>query len=324
MRPREQLAGEKLSGGWKVIRMLTKKSSTGSNFSVGYLVENDDGRQGFLKAMDYLEALMHPNALEMLKQFADIYLFEKQICEICRDRHFRRIVHAIDSGSIMPDPRNPASRVEYLIFELADGDVRAHLDARLPTDTAFMLRVLHNVATALQQLHGGEMAHQDTKPSNVLIGKEHAGAKLADLGRAWSKAFPSPFDGAPIAGDPSYAPPELLYRAVPADAEGRRFGCDLYYFGNLIAFVFTRVSVNSLLAEHLQMEHLPLRWGGSFAEVMPYLRSAFGAALAELEAHFPTAIREPVLEMVRQLCEPEPSLRGHPLKSSRAPKSIRS
>ena len=44
MRPREQLEGEKLPGGWTVGKTISKKGGTGSNFSVGYLVTNEDGR----------------------------------------------------------------------------------------------------------------------------------------------------------------------------------------------------------------------------------------------------------------------------------------
>lgn len=52
-------------------------------------------------------------------------------------------------------------------------------------------------------LHGLDIAHQDLKPSNVL----------------------------PIAGDPTYAPPELLYNYVPADWNVRRYACDVYLLG---------------------------------------------------------------------------------------------
>src|SRR5687767_977954 len=119
MRPREQLEGVTLPGGWKVTRKLTK-GGTGGNFSIGYTVEHEDGRKGFLKAMDYHEALLSADAPKMFKLFTDMYLFEKQVCEACRDHHLSRIVHAIDSGSLI-DRDYPANRVEYLVFELAEG-----------------------------------------------------------------------------------------------------------------------------------------------------------------------------------------------------------
>src|SRR4051812_25201294 len=189
MRPREQLEGERLPGGWMVGKMIQKKGGTGSNFSVGYLVRNEDGRECYLKAMDYHDAMMAANTPDELKFYAELYGFEKRICEFCRDLHLSRVVHAIESGSIVPPPSAPYGKVEYIIFELAAGDVRRHLDMHPGFDTEFMLRVVHNVAVALQQLHQGEMAHQDAKPSNVMVLPNNSGAKIGDLGRAWNKMF---------------------------------------------------------------------------------------------------------------------------------------
>jgi serine/threonine protein kinase len=319
MRPREQLSGQKLPNGWTVTKLLGKKSSTGGNFSVGYVVQNDDGRQGFLKAMDYVDAFKAPDTAEELKRCAELYLFEKQICAACRDSHLSRVVHAIESGSILPDPNQPLGKVEYLIFELADGDIRAHLDARpMFDDVAFVFRVLHNVATGIQQLHTAEMAHQDLKPSNVLVFKQNSGSKIADLGRAWASAFPGPHDGYPVPGDHGYAPPELLYRDPPTDPRRRRFGSDLYHFGNLIVFMLTRAQMNSLIWKHLSHSHRPYTWGGSFSDVLPYVKTAFSESLAEIETLFPTQARPELLRMVRELCEPNPCYRGHPLDSQGA------
>ncbi len=311
MRPREQLAGLSLPGGWTVRTLLSKKSATGGNFSIGYLVENDDGRKGFLKAMDYVEAFSHPDTPSELKRMAEMYIFEKSICAACAD--LSRVVHAIEHGSILPDPNQPMGKVEYLIFELADGDVRGHLDATPDIGNGFVLRVLHNVAAGLQQMHSRSMAHQDLKPSNVLIFEEQIGSKIGDLGRAWAKAFPAPHDDYTVAGDRGYAPPELLYRAVPTDPSQRRFGCDLYHFGSLIVFVFTQVHINSLLWKHLAKDHQPYSWGGTYQEVLPYLQAAFGGALSDLLVTFPDDLRDDLVEMVGQLCEPDPDRRGHPL-----------
>lgn len=64
----------------------------------------------------------------------------------------------------MTNPANSFTKVDYLIFELADGDVRSHLDAMPAFDAAFLLRTLHHVATGLQQLHRAQIAHQDLNP----------------------------------------------------------------------------------------------------------------------------------------------------------------
>ena len=150
------------------------------------------------------------------------------VCARCKSQSLKNVVHAIDSGSFWLDPIDNHSVVEYLIFELAEGDIRAHLDASPMFDTAFALHNLHQIARALQELHRIDIAHQDLKPSNVLVFRASEVSKVADLGRAWSRDFKSPYDGWSITGDRTYAPPELYYNAVPSDEATRRFGCDLY------------------------------------------------------------------------------------------------
>jgi serine/threonine protein kinase len=60
---------------------------------------------------------------------------------------------------------NPAT---YLPFELATGDLREQVDLSRRFDLAYRLRVLHNSAKGLSQLHNSHIAHQDLKPSNVV------------------------------------------------------------------------------------------------------------------------------------------------------------
>src|SRR4029078_6903029 len=105
----------------------------------------------------------------------------------------------------------------YLIVELADGDIRSHLDTQAVLDAVFVMKMLHHVAIGLKQLHTANIAHQDLKPSNVLVFRKQMEGKICDLGRAWDKNGAGPYDHDPIAGDWHYAPPEFLYDAIPTD-----------------------------------------------------------------------------------------------------------
>ena len=120
-----------------------------------------------------------------------------------------RVVWALEDGSVKVDD-SLFGRVNYLILETADCDVRTYLSGMQDVDIAWLLRALHHIATGLMQLHQEGIAHQDAKPSNVLV-FNGATSKIADLGCASLKGTASPRDDCAAAGDLRYAPPELLY-----------------------------------------------------------------------------------------------------------------
>jgi eukaryotic-like serine/threonine-protein kinase len=318
MTPAEQLGGETLAGGWIVgQRVSPKPTGTGGHFSIGYLVSHSDGRKGFLKAMDYTAAFASANTADELKRLTEAYTFEREIHLKCNDHRITRVVHALHYGSHVAttSPLGLFAKVEYLIFERADGDVRAMLD-RLPAfDLVFALRTLHSAAAALMQMHSVGIAHQDLKPSNVLIFEAERQAKLGDLGRAWDKNIPAPHHVFAIAGDLGYAPPELLY-GQPLAEDDRRFGCDIYLLGSLAVFLFTRVHINALLTKHLdpsfRVRHANLTYDG----VVTYLKSAFADALDEFSMHVPEVVRDTLTLIVAELCEPDYRRRGNPIKTS--------
>ena len=54
----EQLLGIVLPEGWTVVeRHRQTSTATGGNFSVGYIVMDEEGRRGFLKAIDFARIL---------------------------------------------------------------------------------------------------------------------------------------------------------------------------------------------------------------------------------------------------------------------------
>ena len=172
---RISLLGEKLNEGWTVIERVPRnpQGSTGSNFSQGYIVENHDARRGFLKAMDYADAMRSKNTPDELKRIVDAYTFERDLCLDCRHKKLTGVVHAITHGEHIKDPdayMSEFSKVNYLIFELADhGDIRAYIDSKRGCGDVFKLKALHNIANALRQLHLHGIAHQDLKPSNIMV-----------------------------------------------------------------------------------------------------------------------------------------------------------
>jgi eukaryotic-like serine/threonine-protein kinase len=317
--PADELSGLALENGWTVTSKVTPSdSATGGAFSVGYLVEHATGRRGFLKALDFSEAA-DPLADQPreLQRLTGEFNFERELLALCRDLRLSRIATAIEDGSVALSPETFGAlyRVHYLIFELAEGDLRAILDSSADINLVWRFRMLRDVATGLKQLHGHGVAHQDLKPSNVL---DYAvdGAKIGDLGRACARDRKGPSDEFFIAGDTAYAPPELLYGAVSSDWHVRRCGCDAYLLGGLVFFLFTRSSLTATIQANLVAAHTCREWKGIFRDAVPYVRQAFEAALADFAADATRQagqnIGTELVAIVRQLCEPDPSLRGHP------------
>lgn len=297
-------------------RLERPPGATGGNFSEGYIVESGAGQRAFLKALDFSSALQSPDAARALEAMTAAYNFERDLLNKCRDNRLDRVVVSIDDGSVSIDPSNPAGVVQYLIFELADGDVRSRLELSTALDTAWKLRSLHHVATGLFQLHGQGIAHQDLKPSNILLFRGSI-SKIADLGRAAYQGHEAPHEDYQVAGDWSYAPPELLYGHLPSDWSARRYGCDAYLLGSMVVFLFTALSMTSLLLGALHPSQHWRVWRGRFPDILPFLREAFGRAVDGFEKSVPEVVRDDLSMMLRQLCDPDPALRGHPLTRAR-------
>ena len=292
-----KLAGLTLDGGWKVLRPVDLSGkTTGGHFSQGYIVENTDGRQGFLKALDYSRALRSKDPARALQAMTAAFNFERDILEECAQKNLSRIIRAIGAGKVHLDPQLPETLVEYLVFELAKGDVRSVLDVGDSFDVAFALRTLHHVAVGLRQLHGLGIAHQDIKPSNVLLFEDEA-SKVGDLGRASKKGQVAPHDSFQVPGDWSYAPPELLYGQVEPDWSRRRFGCDAYLLGSMVVFFFADTSMTALVEAELPSFYHWRHWSGQYGAVLPHIRHALGAAIRTIESDIPKHLRQEIAEM---------------------------
>jgi serine/threonine protein kinase len=313
--PAEQLEGLVLNNDWTVGKPIIRTSAqTGGCFSCAYHVTRANGETAFLKAMDFAAALREPDPAKALNELTSAFLFERAILEECADRKMSRIVRAIDGGITTAG----GSGVQYLIFEEAKGgDLRKHLESAGRFDLAWTLTCIHNICVGVRQLNGADIAHQDLKPSNVL-NFPGDGQKLADLGRAWHKLRPSPHDAKLFAGDWGYTPPEFLYGYACPDAADRRFGADFYLVGSLILFLFSGLRASQMLVGALAPDHHPRLFAGTYQEVLPYLQHAFSLNLGQIKGWFPdAALGEEIVDVIRQMCNPDLSTRGDRLHASK-------
>ncbi|OWJ56176.1 protein kinase domain-containing protein [Inquilinus limosus] len=294
---------------------------TGGNFSVGYIVEKE-GRRAFLKALNLASAMHSADVLGALKSMTEAAIFEASIHAVCSQHKMDRVVLAVASGQIKIGV-NLQDTVPYLILELADGDVRRRL--RIVDNSfrlAWGLRALHHAATGLAQIHKRGIAHQDLKPSNLLNFGDQKAFKIGDFGRAVRQGAQPPHEDFLVAGDPTYAPPELLYGQVDPDWNSRRMGCDIYLLGSMLCFFVLGEGTTPLLMGRLAPAHRPQiwngRWIGSYSDVLPNIRNAFTNVIDDFSSEVEERLKGELTSVLIQLCEPDPLFRGHPLARAQA------
>lgn len=316
--------------GWKVDSMkAARPGDSGGNFSIGYYVTHEQSKKkGFLKAIDISPEILLGDAVR-IQQMTEIFNFEVELLEMCKSSS--RIVTAITSGSIIPGTiaNTIMSPVFYLIFELVDSDARQQVNLRLRLPKYETCEALHQIAAGLNQLHP-RIAHQDIKPSNILYVTPPAqtattDTKIADLGRGahMQKGVPALYSTLKYMGTMAYSPPELLYGQLSPDFAERRLSCDLYSLGSMVTFFFCGQPTNVFLAKELDPAHLWGTWANDYATVMAYVQAAFADSLFDIRVHVEqymnpgtsqkakAAVTE-VMTAIEQLCDPNPSTRGHP------------
>ncbi|WP_230646759.1 serine/threonine-protein kinase [Bradyrhizobium sp. Leaf401] len=307
----EHLVGMTLDGGWRVIRKIAHVPSSGGVFSVPYIVADTDGKEHFLKALDFSEAFNAADPARALQNMTSAYNHERDILEHCRDRRLSRVVLAVTHGYAQVPGFSPIEgRVAYLIFELAESDVRKQVDLKNRLDCLISLSILNDVTLGMMQLHREAIAHQDLKPSNVLTYGD-AGCRVGDFGRSSRRGYHVWMDALGVAGDRTYAPPEQLYSNLHADFVIRRIGCDLYLLGNLAAFLFSGINVTAALFSRLDAAFHPNNWSGTYDQVLPHFQHAFSQVLADLETVVDPLVRTEISTIVRELCNPDLAKRGH-------------
>lgn len=253
-----------------------------------------------------------------MQQITEAYNFERELVQKCTSRRLSRVVAAYHHNSL-PGPSTQPYPVSFIIFERADGDIRGLLDDVGDLELAVRLRMVHNAASGIAQLHSIQVAHQDIKPSNLLVFNPvldvGLAAKIGDLGRATDQQRAAAHDGYSIAGDPSSAPPEQSFGEIPASFEQRRLACDIYQLGSLLTFVLSDVTMNVLLHTYLDPTHSPQNWHGSYRDALPYVQAAHATALDAIGKNFRYSVtddmKNELIQLISCLTDPDLQQRGH-------------
>jgi len=111
----------------------------------------------------------------------------------------------------------------FLVMELLDGlTLHDALNDEAPFDIARALRVLRDVAAAVDAAHAQQLIHRDLKPENIFLVRDRDAAKVLDFGIA---KFLAPLEAsgtashatqAGLIGTPRYMAPEQLRGEEPA------------------------------------------------------------------------------------------------------------
>lgn len=312
--PAHSLEGKELEGGWRVrTKVDLEADDTGSTTSVGYIADHAaSGTDGFVKAIDYQSALDEEEPSRALELLTAKFNAECDLLDLCQQRSLNRVVRALAQGTVRIDGFTP-SVVNYLIFELAEGDAR---DMRKSADFGMHspgLRLAHHAAVGMSQLHGIGATHQDVKPSNVLVWNLEAvpEGKLGDLGCAHLNGRPAPHDELEVAGDRLYSAPEMLYLDPnPLGPEDRRLAADLYMLGNLLMFLLVGVDHSGCMYAILDRSHHWSKWQGSFEDVLPALVDAHVLVLDRLNGAFNNEVNDALILLINELSHPDPRIRG--------------
>ena len=312
----QSLEGLQLKNDWTVGKKLEpREGATGGFFSVCYEVSNGN-QVAFLKALNFqafFQLFRGQSIVDIITAQTDAFKYERDLLMRCRNGRLSKVSTILDEGELHLD-NFTIPNVPYLIFEMADGDVRAHMNFGKDVEIAWKLRSLHNVAVGLKQLHSVEIGHQDLKPSNVLLFDDSLTSKIGDLGRSLCADIEAPHEnGSEFPGDLNYAPPEFLYRYVEPDWEFRIKATDYYLFGSLIVFYFSGANMTALIGKHLDDQFRWTKWKGGFMNVKDYLVNSFYKATSEFKSTISNSeLAAELATVVEYCCFPIPDGRGHP------------
>jgi serine/threonine protein kinase/Tfp pilus assembly protein PilF len=103
-----------------------------------------------------------------------------------------------------------AGDTTYLVMEYISGETLSARMQRAPApDTAWLLRVLRDIAAALDYTHRKGVVHRDVKPGNIMIDGS-ARVRIMDFGLARSTAQRTGTAGGLVAGTIQYMSPEQI------------------------------------------------------------------------------------------------------------------
>lgn len=163
------------------------------------------------------------------------------------------IVGALDVGR--------AGEYHYFVMEYVEGKtLHDEMMVRKRYEEKEALRVMIDIAKALEHAHKAGFIHRDVKPKNIMLTKDGV-AKLADMGlaRAVSDREAAEAEAGKAYGTPYYISPEQIRGEVNID-----FRADIYSYGATFYHVLTGVvpfdgpNPSAVMFKHLKQAPIPV------------------------------------------------------------------
>lgn len=335
--PADDLLNETLRGGWKVVKKIDAKTDTGGKYSSCYIVENSENELGFLKAFDFRDLIKaemnghdHVDTSAVFERTLRKFNSERDLIKKCNEEGIDNIVKLIDHGMYNKNKGDLNTQVRYFILEYSkDGNLSEIIRNKELDNLVDKFKSLVEIFDAMHNLHKKNIMHLDLKPSNILYFIESRLSKITDFGsaRQWLGPAPDEFkdDADRVVITRAYAPPEVLYKEPYSDWNSYRKKIDLYLLGNIVVMCFTNYTFTGLLKEQMisfdtwrNDENI-----GKMKQLLPNLTEASSTVytmiedrIIEINGKCDNPLNESdillIMEMIRQLCNPDPELRGHP------------
>ena len=275
-----------------------------------------DPRPGSDVAGYRLEELLGRGGMGAVYRAEDLRLGRKValkllISDLAENQRFRerflresKIAASLDHAHIVPIyAAGEAEGQLFLAMRFVEGyDLRTLIAREAPLQPRRALRLLEQVADALDAAHERGLIHRDVKPANVLIaersGREHC--YLADFGLTKQTASISGMTGTgELVGTVAYVSPEQIRGEHPSDAS------DIYALAAVLyeclsgRVPYPRPSAHAVLFSHLSEP--PPRVREQRPELPPALDDVIARGMAKDAGERPSSATELVADAVRAL-----------------------